>query len=585
MQIILNNPYRTVGVLVGATAREQERQTRKLKQYIDAEQEPEDDFSFPALGQITRTAESVTSAASKLNLDSDRMNAALFWFYNGNPVTDEPAFDALKDGLIKEAAQIWGKLVENKAIVKKNASAYFNWSSLFLNSAFSKNLVNDGHLEKGILLKLQFLESDFIKDFKELATDETYKTTKKELQFIFLNQIQTEIEKIGGITPSKFLEILTKQTFLAREDFLKGFVQKPIEQIDKQIEETRRKQKANPAKAGEFGNELYTNSMPLLTSIVSILGKSDIKIISISDKVANEILQCSINLFNHFHETGTEVGEVALELNKKAKSIALGSVIKERINESTPIVERYVRERPEREKLNKIKEEFEFIANRIENFRSSNDTVNNVNTLITVCKPKLLKIKQAIGASDDFYVNLSSSVVQNSQNMLVAVVNKKLEEHSKTSHYSSSTSSIESLIKDALEISFKLGAFDMNAELKNNYKDNLLGIKKIASQLGISTLSPREKLQSDLGKAVANLSTTQNTTFFKSEISSAKSEMDRIKEWQFLRSDSDRERQINDQQQKINTLERRSGTEKTSQLTNIQKLINDIKLKIQNAEY
>ncbi|MCX7877583.1 MAG: hypothetical protein N2510_02960 [Ignavibacteria bacterium] len=46
MNLIQNNPYRTVGLLAGATAREQERQVRRLKQFIEAEQEPPDDFSF-----------------------------------------------------------------------------------------------------------------------------------------------------------------------------------------------------------------------------------------------------------------------------------------------------------------------------------------------------------------------------------------------------------------------------------------------------------------------------------------------------------------------------------------------------------
>ena len=110
MQLIQNNPYRTVGILVGATAKEQVRQIKRLKQFIDAEQEPEDDFSFPVIGEIVRTVDSVTESASKLNLDSDKMNASLFWFYNGNPITDEPAFDALKDGNIDQAITIWRKL-------------------------------------------------------------------------------------------------------------------------------------------------------------------------------------------------------------------------------------------------------------------------------------------------------------------------------------------------------------------------------------------------------------------------------------------------------------------------------------------
>jgi hypothetical protein len=52
MKVILNNPYRTVGLLVGATAREQERQVKRLKQFLEAEQDPQDDFSFPTLGNL-----------------------------------------------------------------------------------------------------------------------------------------------------------------------------------------------------------------------------------------------------------------------------------------------------------------------------------------------------------------------------------------------------------------------------------------------------------------------------------------------------------------------------------------------------
>ena len=35
--------------------------------------------------------------------------------------------------------------------------------------------------------------------------------------------MQSEIEKSGGITTNKLLDILTKQEFSAKEDFLKGF--------------------------------------------------------------------------------------------------------------------------------------------------------------------------------------------------------------------------------------------------------------------------------------------------------------------------------------------------------------------------
>ena len=172
MHQIKNNPYRTVGLLVGATAREQERQIKRLKQFIEADQAPQDDFSFPSLGNFHRTIDSVNDAASKLNLDKDKINAALFWFYNGNAITDEPAFDALKSGEIEGAISIWEKLTESKEISKRNASAFFNLSTLLLNKAFV-NTANESYFYplfiKGFELKLKFIESEFIIDFKKLA--------------------------------------------------------------------------------------------------------------------------------------------------------------------------------------------------------------------------------------------------------------------------------------------------------------------------------------------------------------------------------------------------------------------------------
>ena len=336
MQLIKSNPYRTVGLLVGATAREQARQIQRLNQFIDAEQEPEDDFSFPVLGKIIRTVDSVADSASKLNLDSDKMNASLFWFYNGNSITDEPAFDAIKDNDLDQAINIWSKITSAAEVTQRNASAHSNLGTLYL----SQN-TNEDVLEKGISLKLKFLESDFIKDFKALATDETYKTTKKELQLNFLNHIQTELEKNGGITTNKFLEILSKQTFSAKGDFLNDFAHKPIEVIEKQIEESKNKRKLNKANAINIGKNLINNTTKELSLIKSVLGSSNLKYSSIADKIANELLQCSIDYFNHYQEIENDIDyfEPAYSLAKKCESIAVGSLVKERVSDSLNTLE------------------------------------------------------------------------------------------------------------------------------------------------------------------------------------------------------------------------------------------------------
>lgn len=338
MNLIKNNPYRTVGLLVGATAKEQTKQISRLKKYIEAEQDPQDDFSFPALGDFHRTIDSVEEAASKLNLDNDKINAALFWFWNGNPITDEAAFENLKSGDIEAAYEIWDKLITKtdeegkrfwKPVTEKNYSAFHNCSVL--------NIIrSNGNLHNAIVASLYFLESDLVNKFVSSVADETHKTNKKELQLIFLNQLHSDLEANKKASLPKFLEILNKQEFVAKQDFMKGFVQKPIEQIEHKIETAKNKRKASKANGAKAGQELYADTANDLTQLKSIVGATDLKYTSISDKVANEILQCSIDYFNDSQEkdSSADYAETAMKLAKQAETLAIGKLTKDRVKDS-----------------------------------------------------------------------------------------------------------------------------------------------------------------------------------------------------------------------------------------------------------
>jgi len=342
MKLIQTNPYRTLGLLVGATAKEKERQVKRLKQFIEAEQEPEADFSFPNFQHLHRTVDSITEAVSKLNLDNDKMAAALFWFYKGNEITDEPAFETLMQGNINEALQIWEKLIIDpkedgsrvwKSVTSKNCSAYHNY--------FVATFLSNGKTisSTAIIANLRFLESDLVQDFKALATDDTYKTTKKELQLLFLKQFQAELETNGK--SNTLLELLNNQQFSAREEFIKGSVQKPIENIEHKIQISKTKRKVDKANGARAGEELYEASINDLTQLKSILGVSDIKYLSIADKAADEILQCGIDYFNESQEKESSHNyfEPAMKLAKSAEAIAVGNLTKDRIKDNISTLE------------------------------------------------------------------------------------------------------------------------------------------------------------------------------------------------------------------------------------------------------
>ena len=220
MKTILNNPFRTVGLLVGTTAKEQTKQINRLKKFIEAEQEPQDDFSFPILGSLNRNIDSVEDAVSRLNLDHDKMDAALFWFWNGKPISDEAAIEALKDGDIEGAYQIWEQLTTEtkddgkkvwKSISDKNYSAFHNSSVLSLVSG-------KGAFVSAIVANIKFIESDYFEKFLKDAVDETYKVSKKEIQ---LNFLKTVFENIDNKKLADLVKYLNDYDFAAKADFQK----------------------------------------------------------------------------------------------------------------------------------------------------------------------------------------------------------------------------------------------------------------------------------------------------------------------------------------------------------------------------
>ena len=345
MNPIKDNPYRTLGLLAGAGTREISRQTNRLQKIIAAEQEPPtDDYSFPKLGKLTRTTESIENATSKLNLDSDKVNSALFWFWNGNSITDEVAFEALKDGDTEKAYQIWDKLmVETKedgkrfwrSVTEKNSSAFHN-------SFVLEMLRTGGNKHTAIVANIYFLESDFSQKFISTITDSTYKTNSKELQTNFLNDVLQETEKGNpSLTLSKFVSILNGVDFTAKADFLKSISRKFINNISVQIETTKKKRTANNANAAKAGEELINLSKNDLEQLKSILGEQDFTYSNIADKVANEILQCSVDFFNHSQDldANNDYHNTATRLAMLAESVAVGSLVKERIKENIATLE------------------------------------------------------------------------------------------------------------------------------------------------------------------------------------------------------------------------------------------------------
>ena len=123
MKLITENPYKTLGLLIGTSLREQTKQINKLKMFIEAEQEIDfDKYSFPTLGKLKRNLGTINLSENQLNLNSDKLEAAIFWFYDGY-TTDLHALEYLKDGDFEGAKIIWEDLIAKSDMITQR-SAY-----------------------------------------------------------------------------------------------------------------------------------------------------------------------------------------------------------------------------------------------------------------------------------------------------------------------------------------------------------------------------------------------------------------------------------------------------------------------------
>ncbi len=475
MKLIQNNPYRIVGLLAGSTAKEQERQVRRLKQFIKTENDPEEDFSFPILGLLNRTLSSIEEAASKLNLDSDKINAALFWFWNGNPITDEVAFDALKSGDIDTAIEIWRKLTEDaEEVTKRNASAFHNLSTLYLSEYdIDKDTLN---------LKLRFLESDYIHSLAQSVTDSTFKISEKDLQLLFLNGITQG----GQFEMSTILDAISDIEFVAKQDFLKRFIQRLITQIERQIETTKNKRKANKANAANVGSELYNATTKELAELESILGTNDIRYTSITDKVADEILQCGIDYFKHYRDTNIDPGNTSLDLFQKAKILAVGSIATQRIQENTQNLQEWIDNRAERDKQKRIADDFGKLKDLIDRYEGLAKTVANAKQLLLSARPYLNNVRSILGNTDELYLGLSSRIGSDAQGMCVSEINK-LQERFANTYDNATKRSVILLLKqqvdEAWQVVNTISAMDLRSDFRSRVNQNKNSLSNLKNQL------------------------------------------------------------------------------------------------------
>lgn len=332
MDIIRNNPYRIVGVLSDASARELQRQKAKINAYANVGKDIVLDVDFPIFSSISRTESNLEKAFSAIEQNRDKVKYSLFWFLKSNSF-DEAAINYLINGNKEKALEIWEKVTNEREVTVKNFSSFNNIGTLQLISRF-----ND-EIKAGIGNKIKLIESDNFENFVHSVADETFSIDTERQIELLIDELLTHFQ--NKYSTAETMELFSNCNGTTKKYLSKKFTEEPIHKIETQIEICKKKRKGNKIEAYELGLNLFMNTKGDLSLLKPLLGISDLKYKAIADQLASEIMQCGIDYFNECQENDSSDNylESTHKLIKLADSIAVGQLIKDRAKDSLATLE------------------------------------------------------------------------------------------------------------------------------------------------------------------------------------------------------------------------------------------------------
>ncbi|MCM1222785.1 MAG: hypothetical protein NC548_50845 [Lachnospiraceae bacterium] len=519
LKVITNNPYRILGVLSNSPLRERVGNQNRLAAFAKVGKEVSfpNDFATVITDKPQRTSENISAANTALNLDKDQLKNAFFWFINASPI-DGIALKHLQAGSKEKAREIFEKKETFSSLLNVGviqlidgnyASGFSNISSVIHNAAYRLELLNALGLSNLTL-------------------------TEDEIASMFIEELLKEIPAsvlISASTNPNDKAIISKTA-------LDG----PISLINSAIATAKSADSKNSKASLEAGTKLMNSTKKALKQVKDIAGASSPQYQMVADNLAKQILQCGINYYNNASDDDVEAPRKAMVLQKYALDIAVGQLTKDRCRENYKIIKEAVDNMPPAEvaiETRKVKDE-------LRKFCALPNKISHSIALLNNTKPLLQTIKTKLGATNSFYLSLSTQVVGNAlhnlieevnqvQNLFVAIVKAAKEaglnpamlnylgdEHSPAKIIENK---LKPVIREAWRATAIMDTFDMEADFRTNrYNVNRRSLKDMCDSLNISTYvsTPRTTPRTTPSRPTTTTRTTSSSSSHSSSSNSSK---------------------------------------------------------------
>lgn len=518
IELIKNNPYRILGVLSNSPLKDRVGNQNRLAAFAKVGKETTfpNDFTEVITEKPQRTAESISAANTALNLDKNQLKHSFFWFIKGGSI-DEIALKHLQSGNLDKAKELFLKQETYSSLINLAVIAFIQNDVATGFGNISKVIHNDNY--RANLLEALGINNLII--------------SENELSEIVISDLLKEVsakELLSSTTNQSDQEIISKSA-----------IEEPLSKINSAIATAKAADNKNSNAQLEAGTKLMNSTKAALKQIKDIAGASSPQYQMVADNLAKQILQCGINYYNNAPEEDVESPRKAMVLQEYALNIAVGKLTKDRCQENYDVLKKAVDNMPPAEvaiEARKVNEE-------LRKFCQLPDKISHSVMLLNNTKPLLQIIKSRLGATNSFYLSISTQVVGNAlhniigevnqvQNYLMAVIKAAKESGIDPSllNYLGDDKSpakiienkVKPVMRDAWKATVLMDSFDMEADFKaNRYNPNRQSLKEMCDSLKIPTRvsTPRSTTRTTTSTTTRTVSGSSSSPYTTSSNSSS----------------------------------------------------------------
>jgi len=405
MKIITNNPYRILGLSVTATERDITKRVSDLTIYAEMGKLKTFEYDLTNIAPIERNIVTINDAARKLEQPQDKLYHSLFWIsYND----DDNSLLTLNNDLSKLQEKLSNDNVldlHNKAII-----------TFFSNNEYET-------LMEGIKYFDKFLMHSEIEEFISKITGERL-TNNFNLEEIYIDGFLQEVRDKYKI--NKVFDLFRNTS---TENYVKTILIKPlIQKIESEIEIAKKKTQQEEKKGNEFAEQLICNVDDSYSQLKEILESTDIQFTIISNTLATQIVDCTIDYFNCNNKIDSHIAakDSILLLKIAGNYIINNSRLNKRRNDSTITIKEWLGNDTDFETDSSSVNNIDIIRNTINRAkRKTNGYVYDsgkylqiAEKLITDCIPSLnIKLNRNLLEHTD-YLQINTDLVNTCLNII-----------------------------------------------------------------------------------------------------------------------------------------------------------------------